>query len=100
MRVHPGTGIVALSALMCSGQALAEWRCDCTSIVDSCAATATVQDSFIEVTSNTAQCSRVDYFVDGTPLVALVVDGAERQDWISESATPSIIIQELPGLRR
>ncbi len=93
MRVRPGTGIVALSALIFSGAALAEWRCDCTSIVDSCAATATVRDSFIEVTSNTGQCSRVDYFVDGTPLVALVVDGTERQDWISESATPSIIIQ-------
>ena len=93
MRVHPGTCIVALSALVFAGQAHAEWRCDCTSIVASCAATATVQDSFIEVTSSTEQCSRVDYFVDGTPLVALVVDGAERQDWISQSATPSIIIQ-------
>ena len=93
MRVHPRAGFVALSAMVFAGQAQAEWRCDCTSIVNSCAATATVQDSFIEVTSNTEQCSRVDYFVDGTPLVALVVDGVERQDWISQSATPSIIIQ-------
>ncbi|MGD8339516.1 MAG: energy transducer TonB [Gammaproteobacteria bacterium] len=93
MRVHPGTGIIALSALVFSGEALAEWRCDCTSIIGSCAATATVQESFIEVTSNTEQCSRVDYFVDGTPLVALVTEGVERQDWISQSATPAVIIQ-------
>jgi TonB family protein len=93
MRIETRTGIVALSALVLSGEALAEWRCDCTRIVGSCAATATVAESFVEVTSTAAQCSRVDYFVDGVPLVALVVDGTERQDWLASSDDPSVIVQ-------
>jgi TonB family protein len=82
-----------ICALALCGDAAAEWRCDCTSIVGSCAATATVEASFIEVKSNVEQCARVDYFVDGVPFVALVVDGSDRQDWIARSAAPSIIIQ-------
>ncbi|MDX1563315.1 MAG: energy transducer TonB, partial [Gammaproteobacteria bacterium] len=84
---------IALITLAFGHQAAAEWRCDCTSIVGSCQAAATVGDSFIEVTSNNAQCARVDYFVDGIPFVALVVDGVERQDWIARSESPSIIVQ-------
>ena len=71
---------------------VAQSRCDCTRIVGSCAASATAGASFIEVTSNVEQCARVDYFVDGRPFVALVVDGRERQDWIADSASPSIIV--------
>jgi TonB family protein len=74
------------------GHAVAEWRCDCTRIVGSCAATATAGESFIEVKSNIGECSRVDYFVDGIPFVALVVGGTERQDWIAGSDSPAIIV--------
>jgi TonB family protein len=80
-------------ALSSAGTATAEWRCDCTSIVGSCSASASAGESFIEVTSNTAQCARVDYFVDGIPFVALVVDGVERQNWITQTENPSIIVQ-------
>ena len=87
-------GMLALVATFAfATQAAAEWRCDCTNIVGSCAATATVGDSFIEVRSNVAQCSRVDYFVDGQPFVALVTDGVDREDWIARSDSPSVIIQ-------
>jgi TonB family protein len=86
-----GTLIVLGAGLVC-GSAAAEWRCDCTQIVGSCSAAATAGASFIEVTSNVEQCARVDYFVDGIPFVALVVDGSERQDWIAQSDSPSIIV--------
>lgn len=68
-------------------------QCDCTSIVGSCQATATLQDSLIEVTSDTSECSRVDYFVDGIPLVALVVEGSETQNWIERDEAPTVIVQ-------
>lgn len=84
--------LTTLSLALASGPIAAEWRCDCTTIVGSCQAEAAAGESFIEVTSNVEQCARVDYFVDGIPFVALVVDGSERQDWIARSATPSIIV--------
>jgi TonB family protein len=84
---------IALGALIFCGPAAAEWRCDCTNIVGSCQASAIVRESSIEITSNVEQCSRVDYLVDGTPLVALVVEGSERQDWIARSEAPSVIVQ-------
>lgn len=84
---------IALGALILCSPAAAEWRCDCTQIVGSCSASATVEDRFIEVTSNVEQCSRVDYIVDGMPFVALVADGSERQDWIARGEAPSVIVQ-------
>jgi TonB family protein len=92
MRLETRGILTALCGALVAGNAAAEWRCDCTRIVGSCAATATAGASFIEVTSNVEQCARVDYFVDGIPFVALVVDGSERQDWIADSASPSIIV--------
>jgi TonB family protein len=83
----------ALGALSLGGTATAEWRCDCTEIVGSCAAAATVRDSFIEVTSDVEQCARVDYFVDGRPFVALVVDGSAREDWIAQGESPTVLVQ-------
>jgi TonB family protein len=85
--------LIGTGALLACGTASAEWRCDCTSIVGSCSATAAARDSFIEVTSTVEQCARVDYFVDGIPFVALVTDGTARQDWIARTESPAIIIQ-------
>lgn len=87
-------GWVALAALFAlANEAAAEWRCDCTTVVANCAASATVGDSFIEVRSNVAQCSRVDYIVDGQPFIALVTDGVDRQNWIARTDSPSVIIE-------
>ena len=93
MRLRSMEVLGAFGALLVSGNAAAEWRCDCTTIVGSCSASVTVRDRFIEVSSNVEQCARVDYFVDGMPFVSLVVDGADRQDWIARSETPSVIVQ-------
>lgn len=94
MRVQSRAGIVALAALVFGGNALAQSRCDCTRIVGSCQAQAAVSGGFIEVTSNTAQCSRVDYVVDGMPFVTLVTDGTAREDRSgAASAQSSIIVQ-------
>jgi TonB family protein len=93
MRSESGAGLAAISALVFSGTAFAQAACDCTNVVDSCRATATLQDGFIEVTSDVEQCSRVDYLVDGIPLVSLVVGGNERQDWDNEVEASSVVVQ-------
>ena len=92
MRFDARGMLTLLACLLIGGNAGAEWRCDCTRIVGSCSASATAGASFIEVRSNVEQCARVDYFVDGIPFVALVVDGTARQDWIADSASPAIIV--------
>jgi TonB family protein len=80
-------------ALLAAGPAAADWRCDCTTIKGSCNAQVTVQKNSIDVSSDSKQCSRVDYFIDGLPFVAVVTDGKLRQDWISRSAQPKVLIQ-------
>lgn len=92
MRLDTRGFLTTLCGALICGNAAGEWRCDCTRVVGSCSASATAGASFIEVKSNVEQCARVDYFVDGIPFVALVVDGTERQDWIADSASPAIVV--------
>jgi protein TonB len=73
--------------------AQAEWRCDCTTIVDSCNATVTIEDDGVSIQSDHRQCARVDYLIDGLPFVALVVDGRERQSWLSRSDNPRVLMR-------
>src|SRR5215831_20270332 len=70
-----------------------QWRCDCTSIVDTCSANVESRGSYLDIKTNQKQCSRVDYFVDGLPFVSVVVDGEDRQDWLARTTNPKIIVQ-------
>jgi len=93
MRVQYPAGLVALCALTFSSHSLAQSRCDCTTIVGSCAASVTARGSFIDISSDATQCARVDYVVDGTPFVALVVDGATTQNRTGQNASPAVVVQ-------
>lgn len=93
MQISTSVRLTALSLCFVSSIATAEWRCDCTTIVDSCSAAVTVRESWVDVTSTSQQCARVDYFIDGAPFVALVVGGEARQDWLARSRDPDILIQ-------
>jgi TonB family protein len=73
--------------------AQAEWRCDCTTITDSCRGDVTIQGSWVEVSSDHQECSRVDYFIDGLPFVAVVVGGVQRQDWIARTEGSQVLVQ-------
>jgi TonB family protein len=85
------TTLLALSFTCMSAQA--EWRCDCTTILDTCSATVTVEDDSVSIESDHRQCARVDYLVDGVPFVALVVEGRERQSWLSRNDNPRVLMQ-------
>ena len=76
-----------------STSALAQLRCDCTSVVDSCEASVAVRGGSIEITTDHRQCSRVDYFVDGQPFVSLVLDGESRQNWAAPTDSPRVLVQ-------
>lgn len=92
MRIYILTLAIA-SSLGLAASVSAQPLCDCTTIAGSCAASANVQESFIEVSSDVAECARVDYLVDGMPFIALIVDGAERRNWDSSDGDPSVIVQ-------
>jgi TonB family protein len=73
--------------------ALAQWRCDCTTIIASCTAEVAARENWIDVTTDSQQCARVDYFVDGQPFVTTVVEGQHRLDWMSPRQNPNILVQ-------
>ncbi|MEO8465573.1 MAG: TonB family protein [Gammaproteobacteria bacterium] len=86
--------VPALTLLLaCGGVAHGQYRCDCTSVVDTCTANVAARGSFLEVKTDRPQCARVDYFVDGQPFVSMVVDGEDRQNWPARTANPKILVQ-------
>jgi TonB family protein len=87
--------IVATSSvlLLAYGSAHAQYRCDCTTVVDTCSAEIVARGSFLEIKTNQQQCARVDYFVDGQPFVSVVVDGEDRQNWLARTTNPRIMVQ-------
>ena len=76
-----------------SHPAFSQWRCDCTTVVDSCSADVTVRGNWIDIQTDHQQCARVDYFIDGLPFVAMVVEGEERQNWIAQTENPEVLVQ-------
>ena len=94
LRTSLSTSTIVLAAgLLSSTSAFAQWRCDCTTIVASCTAEVAVRENWIDVTTDSLQCSRVDYFVDGLPFVATAVEGRDRLDWISPRPNPTVLVQ-------
>jgi TonB family protein len=87
------SNIIATALLAGFGTAHAQYRCDCTSVVDTCSAEVEARGSFLEITTNQQQCARVDYFVDGQPFVSVVVDGADRENWLARTTNPRILVQ-------
>jgi TonB family protein len=89
--IVPVSGLVL--AIAGFGTAHAQYRCDCTSVVDTCDAEVVARGSFLEIKTNEAMCARVDYFVDGQPFVSVVVDGEDRENWLARTTNPRILVQ-------
>ncbi len=86
--------IVVSTALLAGyGAAHAQYRCDCTSVVDTCNAEVVARGTFLEIKTDRPQCARVDYFVDGQPFVSMVVDGEDRENWLARTTNPRILVQ-------
>src|SRR5689334_1310366 len=85
------TSVLVLSAVGMSAQA--EWRCDCSTVLQTCNATVTVENDGVSIASDHKQCSRVDYLIDGQPFVSLVVGGREQQSWLTRSEKPRVMMQ-------
>ena len=81
------------SILFVSTNVKAEWRCDCTKVTGSCRGTVVVEGNGISVSSDSQQCSRVDYFVDGQPFVTVAVEGKAKEAWLSGTEKSKIMVQ-------
>jgi TonB family protein len=73
--------------------ALAQSSCNCTTILGSCSAQVTAQERWIDVTTDSPQCARVDFLVDGLPFVTTVIDGQSRVDLPNPQSDPNILLQ-------
>ena len=85
--------LLAAANLLFIGGGQAQSRCDCATIVDTCSATLAVESDQVAIASDQRQCARVDYLIDGAPFVALVVDGAHRQQMTTTSGNPELVLQ-------
>jgi TonB family protein len=90
---HIVAAVPLLLAVAGFGTAHAQYRCDCTSVVDTCDAEVVARGSFLEIKTGEAMCARVDYFVDGQPFVSVVVDGEDRENWLARTTNPRILVQ-------
>jgi len=86
-------GLSALPLLAAAPLAAAQLRCDCGTIVGTCAAEVELRGGLVEVTTDRRECSRVDYLIDGQPFVSLVVDGAGRQGVTAPTASPVVTVE-------
>jgi protein TonB len=71
----------------------AQTTCDCTTIVDACSATVTVEGGAVSIESDHGQCARVDYLIDGLPFVTLLMDGVEQHSRRGGAENPRVLMQ-------
>ena len=74
-------------------QANPRCQCEYDGWVGDCNARVEARGNWFKVISDTPQCSRVDWFIDGEPKVTIVTDGAEMEEWLGKSQSPNTTIQ-------
>jgi len=75
-------------------QVWAGQRCNCARVQSACNATVSLDNRSIEITSNSQECSRVDYLIEGQPFVALLVGGNEQAKWPGQPlSAPNILVE-------
>lgn len=84
--------LLCLGLMPLTGLSQSANDCDCTTVLGECAANVVTDGSSISLTTNVDTCARVDYFVDGRPLVDVVKNrSAERA--VPDSGADRILVQ-------
>ena len=68
-------------------------QCDHRNWIEQCDASIELGSKLFEMRSNTNQCSRVDWRLDGNPHMTIVTDGVEIGSWFSQSSNPQAVIE-------
>jgi hypothetical protein len=74
-------------------QAQARCQCSASDWEGDCRASIKLKKKNFIITSNTDQCSRIDWYIDGNPNVTIVTDGVEVEEWLGQSSSPNLAIQ-------
>lgn len=75
-------------------QVWAGQRCNCSRVQSACNATVSIENRLMEIKSNSQECSRVDYLIEGQPFVALLVGGSEQAKWPGQPLSePNILVE-------
>ncbi len=83
-------------ALAIMAQTASAARCDCDyrSWQGSCKATVELrQDNWFVIESDTPQCSRVTWYIDGEPQTTIVTDGSDSTEWLGSGSSPSLAVE-------
>jgi len=86
--------VSAIAIVLFSQKANAELRCDCTQVIDSCSATVSLDGMRVNIESDSRDCSRVDYLIEGQPFAALVVGGSTQLSWPGQPLRDARIVIE------
>ena len=70
-------------------------RCQCSykDWVGDCKAKLEQKGKWIKVISNTQQCSRIEWLIDGEPHLTIVTDGAGMKEWLGKAEKPTLIVE-------
>ena len=81
--------------MLSGAQAQMEDRCQCfyKDWIGDCQAEIELNGGWFTLTSDTMQCSRVEWFIDGKRQASIITEGTKKQEWLGQSASPEIGIQ-------
>jgi len=85
--------LLGLSASAAETSALTRCQCSSPDWIGGCSASVSQEGNWITITSDTTQCSRVDFYLDGEPQTIIVTDGKEAVEWLGQSRSPQLIVQ-------
>ncbi|KKJ75175.1 hypothetical protein WH95_19850 [Kiloniella litopenaei] len=68
-------------------------QCDYNNWVGNCQASIELDNNWFKITTNTQQCSRVDWYADSNPKVTIVTGGLETEEWLGRSKRPELTLQ-------
>ena len=86
-------GLAANAYAADSGPPLSRCQCNYDKWVGTCIATASRKGDWVRLTSNTQQCSRVDWYINGNPQITIVINGVETEALLNVKADSKLEVQ-------
>ena len=91
--------LLAIPLLSASFVFDAQARCDCAVKVASCQATITFDKQSFTMTSNTSQCSRLDWVLDAKPKISVMTEGKASEPRPNSKSSSRFLVEKLLRLR-
>jgi hypothetical protein len=85
--------MTALSSTSAFAAPLSRCQCNYDRWVHSCVATVSNQKGWAKITSDTQQCSRVDWYIDGNPQMTIVTNGVETEALLNVKSDSKLVVQ-------